>query len=326
MAGVPGLTETKTAVVVGSAGQDGYYLTRLLSGKGYDIIGLSRSGLSNSRGRRERPVDIEDGQAVAALIRDVRPAEVYYLAAHHRSSEDDVEDIYGCFLRSLAVHVCGLLNFLGAIDRDSHQTRLFYAASSHIFGDPQTVPQTEMTPLAPTDPYGITKACGLQMCRAYRRDRGLFSSVGIMYNHESPRRSPAFVTRKIVQAVVAIKRGERDRLVLGDLGAAIDWGVAADYVEAMHRILSLDEADDFVVASGETHTVGEFAETAFRALGLDSGRYLIEDSSLISKAARRRPLVGDASKLRRRTGWTPSQSFEDMVRDMVTVELAADPT
>ncbi len=174
----PEAAGTKLAIVVGSTGQDGYYLTRLLADKGCDVVGLSRNRISGAGSGPDRAVDIEDKQAVDELIREFRPAEVYYLAAYHRSSQDTVEDAHTCFSRSLPVHVHGLLNFLDAIAQRNPKTRLFYAASSRIFGDPQTVPQTETTPLAPICAYGITKACGVQMCRMYRREGGLFCSAG----------------------------------------------------------------------------------------------------------------------------------------------------
>ena len=313
----------KSAIIIGSAGQDVFYLNRLLEARGYNVIGVARGSVSNPPKGCSSPIELADRTAVEDLIGLSLPSEIYYLAAHHRSSEDEIEDTHASLCRSMDVHVTGLLHCLDAIQHRSVETRLFYAASSHIFGDPRTVPQNEETPFDPICPYGITKANGIQICRLYRRDHGLFCSSGILYNHESPRRAPVFIGQKIVKGAVEIKRGERDKLILGDLSAAIDWGAATDYVAAMYRILQLDVADDFVVASGETHTVGEFVATVFSALSLDSSGFVVEKPGMIKKAGRTRQLVGDASKLRRLSGWRPEKSFESLVRELVAAELAA---
>ncbi|HAT35658.1 MAG TPA: GDP-mannose 4,6 dehydratase [Rhodospirillaceae bacterium] len=214
-----------------------------------------------------------------------------------------------------------MANFLDAVSEKSPNSRLFYAASSHVFGNPEIAPQTEQTPFLPVNIYGITKVTGIQLCRLYRRQRGLYCCAGILYNHESPRRAATYVGRKIVKTAVAIKRGEADKLVLGNLDAEIDWGAAEDYVEAMRLILSQDDPDEFVIASGELHSIGEVVDVAFGALDLDPQKYLETNPDLITKSGQSRPLVGDASKLMQATGWTPKRGFEEIILSMVDAEL-----
>ena len=279
-----------TALIVGSAGQDGTLLGEALRGRGTSVRGVTRTSAMPS---------------LAGVD------EVYYLAAFHHSSEDPLIEPGELFDRSVAVHVTGLVRYLEAIRVQAPRARLFYAASSLIFGEPAESPQTEDTPLRPLCAYGITKTTGLQICRHYRRLHGVYAATGILYNHESPLRAEKFVSKKIVKAAKAIARGERDKLVLGDLSAQIDWGYAPDFVDAMQRILALDAADDFIVATGETHTVQELVELAFAHVGLDWRRHVEENRAVITRP----PLVrvGDPSKLARATGWRASTSFPAMV-------------
>jgi GDPmannose 4,6-dehydratase len=301
------------AIVVGHNGQDGALLADQLRARGYDVTGIGRSG----------PISILDREQVAGLVRSLRPAHVYYLAAHHGSSEGARGDVFATLESAFRVHVMGLMQFLDAIARGSPATRLFYAASAHVFGDPATVPQNEATPFAPICTYGITKAAGAGLCRMYRRDHGVFCSVGILFNHESPRRAPSFASRKITRAVAAIKDGTSDSLVLGNLSAQVDWGDAEDYVDAMQRILNHSVADDFVVSSGDLHTLREFVEIAFATAGLDSSKYVREDPTLLRNATPRRQLFGDSAKLTAATGWRPRTPFVQLVHKMVKADLAA---
>lgn len=318
-------TETeasKCALIVGSTGQDGYYLGRSLTADGIEVIGVNRAGVKMPGEAEPRPFSVLDAAAVAALVGESRPDQIYYLAAHHRSSEDAPEGISVSLERSLAIHVTGLANFLDAVRDKSPSSRLFYAASSHVFGDPDAAPQSEETPFRPVNIYGITKAAGIELCRLYRRQHGLYCCAGILFNHESPRRSPAFVGRKIVSSAVAIKQGRLDKLTLGDLSAEVDWGAAEDYVEAMRAILAVEVADEFVVASGELHSIGEFVELVFDALELNPSRYVETDREVITKSGQSRPLVGTAAKLRKATGWAPKRSFAQIIQGMVDAELA----
>jgi GDPmannose 4,6-dehydratase len=317
----PSTDAGRPVLIVGGTGQDGFYLTDLLTRDGVRVFGLGRGGLTDSAGENAGAgFGIEDADAVASFVAAKKPAAIYYLAAHHRSAEDPPESISESLEKSFATHVRGLCRFLDAVRDESPETKLFYAASSHVFGDPETAPQTEETPFLPVNVYGITKAAGIQLCRLYRRQHGIYASTGILYNHESPRRAPVFVGRKIVQAAVAISRGEQDTLTLGDLSAEVDWGAAEDTVAAMRAILTLDVPDDFIVASGELHSIGEFVEIAFGLLGLDPAKHIETDPGVITKSGQSRPLVGDASKLKAATGWAPGKSFEDIIAAMVVAE------
>ncbi|QIS12370.1 GDP-mannose 4,6-dehydratase [Nocardia arthritidis] len=296
-----------TVVVTGAAGQDGRLLSDLLAARGRRVLGLGRGG----------PVDITDPDAVDRLIAEERPEQVYLLAAVQHSSEDPPAEPRALATASHRVNTMQVQHFAEAIERHRTGTRLFYAASAHVFGAGDGTPCTEETGLRPSSIYGVTKAAGLLACRAYRA-RGLFASAGILFNHESPLRAEKFVTRKIVRAVARIVRGEADELVLGRLDAGADWGYAPDYVGAMTRILALDEPDEFVVATGRRHTVAEFCAAAFGLAGLDWKHYVRESPSVLTR--QQRPLVGDAGRLRARTGWTPSVDFLGMVRAMLAAE------
>jgi GDPmannose 4,6-dehydratase len=305
-----------TALIVGADGQDGSYLFEYLEQNRYGVIGIGRGRARTNLKGKLNPVDILKPKEVAACVKKYRPREIYYLAAVHHSSQDHKEDDEALFKRSFNVHVHGLIHFFDAVNKYDRKTRLFYAASSHIFGEAKRKVQNERTPLIPEDIYGITKTAGLEVCQFYRRELGLFASVGILYNHESPRRDPRFVSQKIVQAALAIKEGRQSELILGDLDAETDWGFAGDYVEAMHKILALRKPDDFVIASGRTHTVRDFVEGVFGMLGLDWQKYVREDKSLIQKRSGRH-LQGDYAKLRAATGWKPKTNFKQLIAMMV---------
>lgn len=311
----------KRAVIFGSRGQDGTLLTEHLLGRDYHVVGVDRGTAECSQGEPLQPVDILDAESVLAFLKRYVPDEVYYLAAFHHSSESaELLAPAAIWKQSFDIHVNGLLNVLEAVRAVAPVARLFYAASSLIFGEPDVSPQTESVPPAPQCVYGITKAAGVQICRFYRRHYSVLASVGILYNHESHLRAESFLSRKIVSTAVRIKRGQADELVLGDLSAQSDWGYAPDYCDAMHRILAAPEPDDFIVATGELHRVQDWVEITFGALGLDWRDHYREDPSLITR--QRRPLVGDSTKLRRRTGWAPATSFEDMIANMIEREGA----
>ena len=312
------------AIIVGSAGQDGFYLERSLLADGIETVGITRSGVLLPWETTIRPFSLLDPNSVSSLVKEVKPQQIYYLPAYHHSSESKLENTNVSLKHSIDIHVVGLTNFLDAMRRWNPKARLFYAASSHVFGDPIIVPQTEETPFRPINVYGITKAAGIELCRLYRKQHGLHCSNGILYNHESPRRSPDFVGRKIIKSAVAIKKGNLDKLKLGDLSARVDWGAAEDTVEAMRAILNLDAADDFIVASGETHSIGEFVEIVFNDLRLDANKYVEVEPKLINVGSRKRTLVGSSAKLKKATGWVPQKSFEQIILDMIAAELAGE--
>jgi GDPmannose 4,6-dehydratase len=307
------------ALVVGCNGQDGYYLVQQLETKGYLVAGIDRDVAKELPGGRG--IDIRDASAVRYVIENLAPDEVYFLAAFHHSADDPGLDEGELVLRSFEINTLALNHVLSAIAATSRHSRLFYAASSHIFGDPPTDVQDENTPLNPVDPYGISKTAGVHLCRYYRTQRQLFCSVGILYNHESPRRHGAFVSQKVVQAAVRISHQAQDKLVVGNLDAMVDWGYAPDYVDAMWRILQLPEPDDFVIASGSLHSVRDLVQTAFEAVGLDWNAY-VETNPGVTKKRYGNRLQGNSARLEAQTGWRPSMPFAEMIQAMVQAEDA----
>jgi GDPmannose 4,6-dehydratase len=308
------------ALITGAAGQDGSYLAELLLERGYEVCGVVRgdpdADYPNLAAVRDRVrlfrADLLDEAALAALLRELRPAEVYNLASPSfvpRSWEHPVETA-----EFAAVGVTALLEAVRSVDGDM---RVYQASSSEIFGEPASSPQTEETPLAPVTPYGVAKAYGHFIARSYRRRYGLHVSCGILYNHESPRRPLDFVPSKIAHGAAAASLGLAQELRLGDLDAERDWGYAGDYVEAMRLMVEREEPGDFVVATGELHTVRELAELAFAHVGLDWHEHVRVDESLMRGQAELRRLVGDASKARTELGWRPAVGFEELVRLLV---------
>lgn len=309
----------RRAIIVGAGGQDGTYLREHLAALGYTVIGINRDHVVS--GSERRAFSIVDSAAVAGLLAAEKPHEIYYLAAHHHSSQESTETLRRLVDMSYDAHCRGLLNVLDAIVTVSPSTRLFYAASSLVFGEPATSPQTEDTPIAPICAYGVTKAAGMDYCSLYRREKGVFCCSGILYNHESPRRATRFVTRKIVQAVRAIKADRGAKLMVGDLDVQVDWSFAGDVVRAMHAMLQTDSPRDFVIASGTLHTVREFVDRAFSAVQLDYREHVVLASGLLQRNSRKIPLRGDAGRLRATTGWSPRVSFEGLVDMMVQAEM-----
>ena len=296
----------RRALITGAGGQDGTYLTELLAGRDYEVSGVGRGD-----------VDLLDHQALAALLREHAPHEIYNLASPSfvpRSWEKPVETA-----EFAAVGVTSLLEAVRAVDST---IRVYQASSSEIFGEPVEVPQTEMTPLSPVTPYGVAKAYGHFIVRSYRRRYGLHASCGILYNHESPRRPVDFLPSKVAHAAAAISLGRQHELVLGDLDAQRDWGFAGDYVEAMWLMLQQDEPDDYVIASGELHSVRELVELAFAHLGLDWREHVRVDEALKRGAAELHHLVGDSTKARERLGWEPRVQFAALVTLLVDAARA----
>jgi GDPmannose 4,6-dehydratase len=309
----------RSALITGVAGQDGSYLAELLVADGYEVVGVVREpdaaheNLASVRDRVELVhVDLLDQKALADTLRAHGTTEVYNLASPSfvpRSWEHPVETA-----EFAAVGVTSLLEAVRAVDS---AIRVYQASSSEIFGEPLEVPQTESTPLSPVTPYGVAKAYGHFIIGSYRRRYGIHASGGILYNHESPRRPVDFLPSKVAQAAAAISLGRAQELSLGDLDAQRDWGYARDYVDAMSRIVRCDEPGDYVIATGELHTVRELTEVAFAHVGLDWQDHVRVDESLKRGQAELHHLVGDASKARDRLGWQPSIDFGDLVRLLV---------
>ena len=322
----------KKALITGITGQDGSYLAELLLAKGYEVHGIIRraSTFNTSRinGLYEDPHingvrlflhygDIADSTNLIKLLYRIQPEEVYHLAAqsHVRVSFDIPEytgDVTGI----------GTVRILEAIREVGLKTRYYQAGSSEMYGLVQEVPQRETTPFYPRSPYGAAKLYAHWITVNYRESYGMFACNGILFNHESPRRGETFVTRKITRAVANIKAGLQDKLYLGNLDARRDWGYAKEYVEAMWLMLQQEEPDDYVIATGETHSVREFLEEAFHHADLDWREY-VEHDARYERPAEVDLLIGDAAKAKRKLGWEPHTTFHELVRLMVDEEIAA---
>jgi len=311
-----------SALVVGCNGQDGTYLSGLLVQKGYRVFGIDHRCSAPLPGVSFEAIDVCDTAGVARLVTELRPEEIYFLAAFHHSSETEMALVDGSIRKSIEVNTLAFTDLLDAVSTGSPSSRVFYPASSRVFGEPQDDPQTEVTPINPVCAYGISKAAGIQICRFYRARRGVYVSVGILYNHESPLRASQFVSKKIVSGAVAIKKGLLSGLQLTDLEAQVDWGYAPDFVRAMWEILRLDSPGDFVVATGTVHTVREFVTVAFEMLGLNWEDYVCQVGRGHPHRRPAKLLRGDSSTLQSLTGWRPQVGFQQMVALMVSAELA----
>ena len=306
----------KRALIIGHTGQDGRFLSDLLREKSYEVFGVSSQITDISLLPPDTHVDIRNPKCVDEVIKIVRPHEVYYLAAVHNSSEDDLSGERSLFHSSIDLNLNSLINFLDAIKRCSTNTKLFYASSSHIFGEPEQEMQDELTAISPICVYGITKAAGTHICRYYRKQNNIFASVGILYNHESHLKAPNFVSQKIVHSAIKINKGLQSKLVLGDLDAKVDWGYAGDYAQAIFNILQCEFAGDYVVSSGNLHSIKDFLSCAFGHLGMKWQDYVVVDKSLLSKQ-KRKSLCGNNRKLISNTGWKPKLRFKEIVISMV---------
>ena len=315
----------RRALILGAAGQDGSYLSELLLERGYAVTGLVRRPLNevapNLAAVRDRIELVRGDVADAALLRDLvvglRPHEIYNLASTSTLAAA-WQDPVAC-ARDTALPAAVLLETILAVDPS---IRLLQASSSQVFGDPAESPQSEATPVAAADPYASAKLYADSMVAVYRARHGLHASSAILFNHESPRRPPAYVSRKVTQGVAAIARGTSECLTLGDLGALRDWSYAGDVVQAMWLMVQADEPGDVVLASGVGRTVGELVDVAFAAAGVDPAGRVEIDAALVRRPYGL-PVVGDPSLARERLGWTPGTSFEDMIGAMVAHDLAA---
>jgi GDPmannose 4,6-dehydratase len=309
----------RKAFITGITGQDGSYLAEILLEKGYEVYGMIRRSSSFNTARIDHIFgelelvfgDLSDGSSLNQLMRRIKPDEVYNLGAqsHVRVSFDIPE--YTADATGM-----GTLRLLDAIREEGVTCRFYEAGSSEMFGQVAETPQTERTPFHPRSPYGVSKVFGYWITRNYREAYGMYAVNGILFNHESPRRGPTFVTRKITRAIGAILRGEQDELRLGNLEAKRDWGFARDYMEGAWRMLQAEEPDDYVLATGETHSVREFLDAAFGYAGLDWNRYVTIDERYF-RPAEVDVLLGDATKAKQELGWEPAVGFDELVRMMV---------
>jgi len=319
------------ALITGITGQDGSYLTELLLAKGYEVHGLVRRTSKLTRSRIDHLTrnpeiygkqlflhygDLIDGTTLRRIFAKVEPTEVYHLAGQSHVGlsfeipESTCEEVAMATLRLL--EIC----------RDQRNPlKIYLASTAEVFGDAAEVPQTEETEFRPTSPYGCAKAFATHIARVYRQSYGIFVCNGILYNHESPRRGEAFVTRKISHTVAAIKLGLADKLVLGNTQSRRDWGHAQDYVRAMWMMLQHSRPDDYIVATGVTHSVQDFVEAAFAVAGLPWEKHLIIDRAL-ERRAEPTQLVGNPKKIQQTLGWSAEHSFERLVREMVEADIA----
>jgi len=322
----------KRALITGITGQDGSYLAELLLSKGYEVHGIIRRASTFNTTRIDRLYqdpelngvrlflhhgDIADSTNLVKLLYRLQPAEVYHLAAQsHVRVSFEIPEYTG------DVTALGTTRILEAIRETGVNSKFYQASSSEMFGKAQEIPQRETTPFYPRSPYAAAKLYAHWVTVNYRESYGLFACNGILFNHESPRRGETFVTRKITRAVAAIKAGIQDKLYLGNLDARRDWGYAPEYVEAMWMMLQQDTPDDYVIATGETHTVKEFVEAAFSYVGLDWRRY-VEINARYFRPTEVDVLVGDAGKAKGMLGWEPKVTFESLVRLMVEADMEA---
>jgi GDPmannose 4,6-dehydratase len=320
----------KIALVTGITGQDGSYLTELLLQKGYAVHGVVRrtSNLLRSRIehlRRDDEIygknlflhygDLSDTTTLRRIFREVGPSELYHLAGQSHVGLSFELPESTCDEAGMAT-----LRLLEMVRDQAPSVRFYHASTSEIFGNASESPQTEETPMRPTSPYGCAKAFATQLSRVYRQSYGMFVCNGILYNHESPRRGENFVTRKIARSAARISRGLDVDLVLGNLESKRDWGRAQDYVFAMWLMLQHEKPDDYVVGTGEAHSVREFVEAAFKVVDLPWKKYVKQDPAFDRPTEPAR-LVGCADKIKKNLGWKPSGSFEQLVREMVEAEL-----
>jgi GDPmannose 4,6-dehydratase len=316
----------KRALVTGITGQDGSYLAELLLEKGYEVHGLLRRSSSFNTTRIDHLYtdphtaktrlllhygDLTDGAALTHLLQTVRPHEVYHLAA-----QSHVRVSFDLPIYTVQADALGTLHLLEAIRAVDTSTRFYQASSSEMYGKVAETPQTERTPFHPRSPYACAKVYSFWQTINYREAYNLFACNGILFNHESPRRGETFVTRKITRAATRIKEGLQERLYLGNLEARRDWGFAGDFVEAIWRILQQDQPDDFVIATGETHSVREFVEAVFSLLDLDWRQY-VEIDPRYFRPSEVDLLLGDATKARKELDWRPSVKFPQLVEMMV---------
>ena len=313
----------KRAVITGITGQDGSYLAELLLEKGYEVTGIVRRLSASNAWRINhlldrvtlRPADLLDQLSLVRVIQDVRPHEFYNLAAmSFVPASWDQPMLTGEFNSQ------GVTRVLEAVRQVDTGIRLYQASSSEMYGRVREVPQTEMTPFYPRSPYGVSKVFAHYITVNYRESYDLFAVPGILFNHESPRRGIEFVTRKITDGVARIKAGLSDSLSLGNLDAHRDWGFAGDYVRAMWLMLQQDTPDDFVIATGVSHSVRECVEVAFGHAGLDWRKYVKQDPNL-TRPAEVEHLIGDSTKARTQLGWTPDVDFAGLIKMMVDADL-----
>src|SRR6266446_1949772 len=322
------MSQGKKALITGITGQDGSYLAEHLLGLGYEVHGLVRRvGMEDPKRRFGRIAHLLDRLQLHPASIESYPSIFHILSQHefdecyHLASQSFVAESFQDGFSTMNVNINGTHYMLAALRELRPQCRFYFAGSSEMFGRVREMPQRETTPFHPRSPYGISKVAGFHLTMNYREAYNMYCAGGILFNHEGPRRGFEFVTRKITSAVARIKFGLQSELRLGNLDAKRDWGHAADYVRAMHLMLQQDQPDDYVIATGETHTVREFCERAFGKVALDYRDFVKVDEQFY-RPAEVDLLKGDATKARRVLGWEPRHTFEELVDEMVNADLA----
>ncbi|MCX6742165.1 MAG: GDP-mannose 4,6-dehydratase [Candidatus Pacearchaeota archaeon] len=328
----------KKALITGITGQDGFYLAKFLVGKGYEVYGMYRRSSLDIGERIDEIIneihlldgDITDFASIIRILQEVNPDEVYNLAAQSFVPASWTEPLATAEMTGV-----GVLNILEAIRLTNKKIKFYQASSSEMFGKVQEIPQKETTPFYPRSPYGVAKVYAYWITKNYRESYGIHASNGILFNHESPKRGKQFVTRKITHCVAKVKLGLLDCLEIGNLDAKRDWGYAEDYVEAMWLMLQQDQPDDFVISTGETHSVREFIEEAFRVIGMniiwfgeglnEVGKFgekvVVKINPKFCRLVEVDLLLGDSSKAKKELGWTPKTKFKELVAMMVNSDL-----
>ncbi len=305
------------AIILGSSGQDGTILYNKLETLGYEIVGLTKNKSRSTLSAYDAlDFNITNERDICQLIKEFKPTQVYHLSAYQHSSSEIIKDREcDIFNNSFEINTKSLQIMLESLSLFSKETSLFYAASSSIYANSETNIQTEETPYAPIDFYGISKVAAIHLCEYYRKNADLNVSVGIMYNHESIYRKRKFVSYKIIKHALEIANNKRDELILGNLDVKVDWGSAKDYVDAMHLLVKNNISDNFIIASGKMHSVEDFVSIVFDHLGLNHKEYVRVDSNLIQK--NNRNLCGDISKIKNTINWEPKIKFKDMIVEMI---------
>ncbi len=320
------LIDNFPSIVIGASGQDGRLLTQQLLASGKSVLRWTRTGLFLASGHDQEGallvagLSVLDGQSVEKVFREYKPAEVYYLAAYHHSAEKrEDNEARQLWRESMAVNFDGWLNCLLAASKVGQGARLFYASSCHIFGEPGVAPQDEQTPWHPLTPYAVSKVAAMNAARAFRK-QGVFAATGILYNHESPFRKQDFVSSRIVHGLRAVKRGEKNCVELRNLSAVVDWGYAGDYTNAMQLIVRATEPDDFVIASGEPHTIRDITKLCCERLGLEHDS-VIRETNAPAITQTYKPYIGNPTKLETALGWKRTMDFPALIEHLLTTEV-----
>ena len=315
----------KKALITGILGQDGYYLSEYLLGIGYEVHGIYKKKefqiIPKWRGSKIYlyEFDLVEFEKLEKLIVKIQPDEVYHLAAFHFSSQNQLN--YNLTFQPFSeVNIMVIDKILSLIYNQKYNTKVFYASSSHVFGEVKHFPQTELTPFAPNSFYSISKVAASNLCKFYRNQLGLYISVGILYNHESVRRNSTFVTTQIAEAAALASLGSEVKLSLRNLDAIVDWGAAKDYVIAMWHTLQQEESDDYIISSGIQRTIKDFSKVAFEYVGLEASKYVYQSIPNVSRPENN-VFIGDPKKIKVQCKWTPKFSFEELVSEMVQFKI-----